>query len=277
MVCCLQLKEKLEEKISKYNAAASGESSEKARLTQSMEDAEQNRTKTVLATKTAKAEVDKLKVQCREDEREVLTIKKQMQKNQEKEDGLMKEVKALDSVSKRDYAAEDRAREEKKNVLRTKIEALAKKIQRLQEESNKEEDEDYEKLVREAQEDMQSRRKQLKKAEQEIKDIETGSKEEGARFGQFMPQLLQEIQRNASKFSMLPVGPLGSLIRLQPKNDKWATAVEGVLGSPFLQSFVVDNYKDATTLKQIMHEKFKQVKKCRFFFLSSSVFCFVLA
>ena len=50
-------------------------------------------------------------------------------------------------------------------------------------------------------------------------------------FGQGYNKLLDEIERNQSRFHRPPIGPLG--IHLELPDDRWAVAIEGALGNLF--------------------------------------------
>ena len=70
-----------------------------------------------------------------------------------------------------------------------------------------------------------------------------------------MKHLVTTISRNARRFTHLPIGPLGSRIKL--RDYAWSTAVEQVLKMFLLCGFVVDNHRDADTLRRMISSVYK--------------------
>lgn len=71
------------------------------------------------------------------------------------------------------------------------------------------------------------------------------------KFGDKMPRLVAEIEKNKQKFKQKPIGPLGAHIELQPNvSEAQAKAVEHEIGV-LLRSFLVDNFEDKRMLDQM--------------------------
>ena len=68
-----------------------------------------------------------------------------------------------------------------------------------------------------------------------------------ARFGEWVPKLLDVIKKNTNKFSKPPIGPIGANVQLvQPK---WGECVEECCGREF-QKFLVHSPKDVSYVLQ---------------------------
>lgn len=71
-----------------------------------------------------------------------------------------------------------------------------------------------------------------------------------------MQTLVTAIQRESRRFSRLPIGPLGSKIKL--KDYAWALAVEQVIKRSMLHAFIVDNHRDEEVLRRIINSIYKK-------------------
>ncbi|XP_071550268.1 structural maintenance of chromosomes protein 6-like [Panulirus ornatus] len=93
--------------------------------------------------------------------------------------------------------------------------------------------------------------------EQELQGLQSQQGNQFTVYGQWVPQLLQEIDVAYRKglFSKKPVGPLGAFIKLRDNN--WGHVAEMVIGNR-ISAFCVDNRNDEKVLGQIM-------KKVRFY------------
>ncbi|KAF9602404.1 hypothetical protein IFM89_027533 [Coptis chinensis] len=63
--------------------------------------------------------------------------------------------------------------------------------------------------------------------------------------------LLREIERHHNRFTMPPIGPIGSHVKLEA--DVWAVAVEHAIGK-LLNAFIVTNHKDSLLLRACAKE-----------------------
>lgn len=85
----------------------------------------------------------------------------------------------------------------------------------------------------------------------EIRELETGERNKLAAFGQWMPKLVAEIERNANRFIKKPIGPLGAFITIKegvPKNE--ISIIETILGR-LANSFCCDSHQDQKILFDI--------------------------
>lgn len=81
------------------------------------------------------------------------------------------------------------------------------------------------------------------------------SKAEGqlAAYGDKMERLVNEIKRQAAKFSAPPLGPLGLHVKLKEDATQWAGPVENAIGAA-IANFVVRSQKDRALLQDICHK-----------------------
>jgi len=69
------------------------------------------------------------------------------------------------------------------------------------------------------------------------------------KFHDKMPQVLEEIQKKKGLFNQVPVGPLGSFVKI--RKEEWAGVCENLFGRP-LNGFLVTNYHDMDRLRSIL-------------------------
>lgn len=100
-----------------------------------------------------------------------------------------------------------------------------------------------------------SRSNDMKLKEKELDNLKKQGDNKLVLFGDKMPNFVREIERNADRFRVKPLGPLGSLIKLSAAaasaSGKEAKLIETELGQGLLRSFLVDNFEDKRTLDQI--------------------------
>jgi len=90
-------------------------------------------------------------------------------------------------------------------------------------------------------------RGKVNKTRAELKGMREGGQDKLAAFGNWMPKLVAEVRKN-KKFKKLPIGPLGSLIKITENTDKaLARAVEHEL-SGLLTAFLCDSSADQREL-----------------------------
>ena len=68
--------------------------------------------------------------------------------------------------------------------------------------------------------------------------------------GPHLPEFLQLIHSNASRFQRMPVGPIGSHITIRDGFEKWSAALELVLGQT-AQSFIAFSFEDEKLLRSL--------------------------
>ena len=67
-----------------------------------------------------------------------------------------------------------------------------------------------------------------------------------------MPSVLEEIQKRRGVFKQMPIGPLGSFVKI--KKEQWSQICENVFGRA-LNGFLVSNYQDLERLREILSAK----------------------
>ncbi len=69
-----------------------------------------------------------------------------------------------------------------------------------------------------------------------------------------MPAAMDEIRRRRGDFKEMPVGPLGTHVKILELKEQWADICENIFGRT-LNGFLVTNYEDLRTLKTILDKK----------------------
>jgi len=75
-------------------------------------------------------------------------------------------------------------------------------------------------------------------------------------FGQWMMALVNRIQAESQHFHRPPMGPLGSMVTV--KDPEWIIAIQKNIGIKNMYAFIVDNYEDASAIRQIMKDVFQK-------------------
>ncbi|XP_063955856.1 structural maintenance of chromosomes protein 6-like isoform X2 [Lytechinus pictus] len=86
--------------------------------------------------------------------------------------------------------------------------------------------------------------------ERRLKNLEGSRKNRLKLYGDYMPNLLAEIERSAARFHKKPLGPVGSFLKL--KDVRWALGVESCL-KRLMYSFCCHDQHDSSILKDIMN------------------------
>lgn len=108
-------------------------------------------------------------------------------------------------------------------------------------------------------EEDQRKRQEMGRLQQEVKKLTAEkahlSKAEGqlAAYGQQIERLVDEINRQAAKFSAPPLGPLGMHIKLKEDATQWAGPVENAIGAS-IGHFIVKSQRDRQLLQDICHK-----------------------
>jgi len=89
----------------------------------------------------------------------------------------------------------------------------------------------------------------LKDCNDQLRRLRSSGSDKLMAFDSDMRALVTALERNRSKFTHPPKGPIGSLIAL--KDYRWSLAVEQVVKLGTLKAFVVDNQTDADTYNRI--------------------------
>ncbi|XP_061192565.1 structural maintenance of chromosomes protein 6-like isoform X2 [Saccostrea echinata] len=161
-------------------------------------------------------------------------------------------IKELQRSAKHDYEAERRKREEKIANLEEQMKAL--KAQQTTTEHDRENFRGaVNKLVgeeRQMQADVNGMKAHEDKKKKRLNDLLGAKNDRLARFGPYMPTLLQHIEERyrRKEFHQKPRGPLGACFKL--RDPKWALAVERCL-SGLLHSFCCHDHHDEKVLESI--------------------------
>lgn len=91
----------------------------------------------------------------------------------------------------------------------------------------------------------------VESSEAQLRRLRSSFGDSLAIFGKQMKDLVQNIQRNQREFQYLPIGPLGSKIKL--RDYKWSIAVEQLAKKNLLHAFIADNHRDAGKLKSMIN------------------------
>ncbi|AET40103.1 DNA repair protein SMC6 Ecym_5344 [Eremothecium cymbalariae DBVPG len=87
---------------------------------------------------------------------------------------------------------------------------------------------------------------------QEIRELnQRDSRDVYSVYARNMGKVISEIKNRIHEFSTRPIGPLGMEVTIKPGYEKWARAVQTVIGSS-LGGFVVGTSKDNALLRQIL-------------------------
>lgn len=186
------------------------------------------------------------KLELRKAEKEISSLEKEIS-------GLKKRIEELRMGGQKDYAAERQKRaenlkllEEEKTRLLTERKNIEFNQQKLDANINKSQEE-----MHNLREQDRNVRQQLESLHRVIMNLESSRTNQLRRFGHYMPELLDRIDRyhKQNKFKQKPVGPIGVCIKL--KDAKWALAVESCLKN-LVFAFCCDNHEDERILQQIM-------------------------
>ena len=86
--------------------------------------------------------------------------------------------------------------------------------------------------------------------------LSSGSSHKLDIFGRWMISLVNRTQAESHRFRRPPMGPLASMVSV--KDPKWIRAIQMNIGIKNMYAFVVDNYEDSLTLRQIMKDVFQR-------------------
>ena len=106
-------------------------------------------------------------------------------------------------------------------------------------------------LMDEARANVSSKRREYEECRNKICELRKNSESKLALYGERMPHLIKAINDQASRFSKLPIGPLGTEIRLKPNVSKTGAAVIERELKDALGSFIVNSYEDKRLLDSI--------------------------
>lgn len=85
--------------------------------------------------------------------------------------------------------------------------------------------------------------------QEEIRKLAGQNQSQSTIYGQWVPQVLDEIEKQQHRFSKKPIGPLGSYIKMH--DPKWGHVIEQVVGGQ-MHSFCCNNSQDSKILDTII-------------------------
>ena len=74
-----------------------------------------------------------------------------------------------------------------------------------------------------------------------------------SRYDKNMGRVMSEIERQKRNFKDMPIGPIGTYVKILESKEKWADICENIFGRG-LNGFLVTNYDDAKTLRGILEK-----------------------
>uniref|UniRef100_A0A1Q3F4N5 Putative dna repair protein n=1 Tax=Culex tarsalis TaxID=7177 RepID=A0A1Q3F4N5_CULTA len=98
------------------------------------------------------------------------------------------------------------------------------------------------------------------RAEAQLRQFETSSRDNLSVFGNNMPAFVAKIKElhQRGKFSELPRGPLGQYVKV--KDKKWTAMVETMIGQGMLCAFYVNSDADRNTLNRLIQSEFPEMR-----------------
>ncbi|XP_063955858.1 structural maintenance of chromosomes protein 6-like [Lytechinus pictus] len=200
---------------------------------------------------TSKDNVQKLKNTVKTLEREIKKITSMIRSEESDRNDILQRIQ--------DEKERDRAQFEEERLERERqITALVEKKRDLeaQKQNAVREMEQFANAVNSAREriyGLLSKDTELTQAiaagERRLKNLEGSRKNRLKLYGDYMPNLLAEIERSAARFHQKPLGPVGSFLKL--KDVRWALGVESCL-KRLMYSFCCHDQHDSSILKDIM-------------------------
>lgn len=109
-----------------------------------------------------------------------------------------------------------------------------------------------EKLQKEIKEARDAARLNVTGLNNRLTELKNVSESSMTAFHPHMPQVLDEIQRSRTKFNQMPIGPLGSFVKI--KKEEWSKICEQLFGRR-LNGFLVSNYHDSEILRDILKRR----------------------
>eukprot|EP00105_Crassostrea_gigas_P004900 XP_011418269.1 PREDICTED: structural maintenance of chromosomes protein 6 isoform X1 [Crassostrea gigas] len=200
----------------------------------------------------AKETLKEAKADLRNRQNEFRKKESELRKLAKERDDINARIQELHKSAQHDYEAERRAREEKIGNLQEQANAL-----KAQQTTTEHDLENFRAAVtkhkgeeRQMQMDVNSMKSHEDKRKKQLNDLLSAKNDRLARFGPYMPTLLQHIEERyrRGEFHQKPRGPLGACFKL--KEPKWAMGVERCLGA-LLQSFCCHDHHDEKVLESV--------------------------
>ncbi len=186
----------------------------------------------------------------------LLDIKKQesqIEKKTKNKDEIVKKLNEEKKNSRIDYEEEKRNKETKLTEIKGKLKETVEleKLKTQEVMGYKSSIDQNTKKISDLNFAVTDNERTIKNLNSDIEKFAKAKSDQLVRFGEFMPNLVGEVVRlsQAGTFKQKPLGPIGMF--LQPKEDKWALAIEQCIGGT-LMAFVCGNYDDEKLMHQLI-------------------------
>ncbi|KAF5191059.1 Structural maintenance of chromosomes protein, partial [Thalictrum thalictroides] len=175
--------------------------------------------------------------------------KNQIQKMVKRIQLLEKQIAEIQEQHLKDTQAEEFQMEEVLKVLQEEVNTAFLCLTKLKEEENGllEQLSIASKTVENIVAEIEEAEKKYQEISSQIRKLRQHQSNEVTAFGgEKVLYLLKEIESNYRRFTMPPIGPIGSHVKL--KSDTWGAAAEAALGK-LLNAFIVTNHRDSLLLR----------------------------
>ncbi|XP_038056930.1 structural maintenance of chromosomes protein 6-like [Patiria miniata] len=199
----------------------------------------------------AKAEMDKEKKKERDLEKKVRSNQNQLKSLNVDKNDLQSRINELKNSARRDYEDERNKREAEIQKLQEHIQAQEAQCTTLEQDLeqfisalNRAKEQTYGLRTRDA--DIKHN---MDAKVRRIRHLEDSRKDRLKLYGDFMPTLLNEINKATQRFHHKPKGPIGNYLKL--RDPRWAIGIEACLKG-LLYRFCCHDYHDMNILNQLI-------------------------
>ncbi|GMS84524.1 hypothetical protein PENTCL1PPCAC_6699, partial [Pristionchus entomophagus] len=199
-----------------------------------LRDADAKRKQIESEIKGVNESIQESKTEEKRDERQIKEIEGEIKK---REDALMTNGKANEKMRMerrlREIDTEMDELEENVKKGKNKMDVLKAETMEKQKEDDRIKTEKYQ------------CERNMKRAVDDLQESAAVAKNELARFGQYIPNIVSTIKQNASRFEFEPLGPIGRYVSV--REEEWTLAIETAIGKN-LELFVIHSQKDRQLL-----------------------------
>ncbi|EGG13304.1 structural maintenance of chromosome protein [Cavenderia fasciculata] len=175
-----------------------------------------------------------------DDKRKRMNHLKQRRENQHRS---IQEIKRKNEAQRRNQSKQsdvDRKRQQLEE-LEKKSTIITQEISEIKTEGQK-----LQSIRQEKQMAVSNVQNQVSKLEKQLIQLKSALTDNLRIYGDRFPTLVKKIQDNSRKFSVQPIGPLGTMIKIN--DERWSYAIESIIKRGLLGSFLVGSYKDGNLL-----------------------------
>lgn len=210
----------------------------------------------VQAVRAELSVVDQKKTELRNNHMEVERDQRSIKAQVREYDGNLSQLRiALENEEKNlDGGYDQKKRELKENLekrtaqfqsVKVKLEKAEETVRRLRPQKD-----EFEPKIEETRTDISHYGMEIQNLNKNIKSFQNDEASKLAAYGNNTRRVLDDIERNASRFHEKPLGPIGRYVTL--KNPDWSGVLNRMLSSTLL-SFVVNNDEDKRVLFDILN------------------------